>query len=52
MTVYTKILTPSYRFGFKSQTAAISPADVALLESILPEIILLMMQDEAENEQD
>lgn len=31
---------------FKSQAADVSPAEVALLESILPEIILAMMQAE------
>ena len=36
---------------FKS-AADVSPAEVALLESILPEIILAMMQAAEENETD
>ena len=38
--------------GFKPAAAAISPAEVALLESILPEIIHAMMQAEALNNQE
>jgi hypothetical protein len=35
---------------FKTQVADITPAEIALLESILPEIIHAMMQAEEENE--
>ena len=37
---------------FKSQAVVVSPAEVSLLESILPEIIHAMMQAEALNEDD
>lgn len=37
---------------FKTRAVAITPAEVALLESILPEIIHAMMQAEEENETD
>jgi len=37
---------------FKSQSAVVSADEVTLLESILPEIILAMMQAEALNDND
>jgi hypothetical protein len=37
---------------FKSQAVVVSPAEVALLESILPEIIQAMIQAEALTEDD
>lgn len=40
------------QFGirFKTQAEEISPAEIALLESILPEIILAIIQAEEEGE--
>jgi hypothetical protein len=37
---------------FKSQAVVVSPAEVSLLESILPEIIKAMMQAEELHEED